>query len=280
MTVAVALEAKPGQIRLKAGGTWPKSADGKTPTNNKESADIVAALPSNSWIALGASLAGLPGSTGTKSPLEAMKQLDPSFAKGLPKDLAETLTKLKTFAVSVHGDSLTSAGGALVLGMQDPASANQLLDDLSALATKQGGMDVTPRKIPGTERAVVTSGGSVPISIAAGIKGSQVAIGPGQDAVTSAFEPSAKLSTAPIYASAKTALDGDLPSVLIDPQPLAQLLGSLPVDDDPEFTQILDVVKRIKLITAAGVDTGPTTWRNTLAITFDGRPISDTKPGR
>lgn len=282
VTMAMALEAKPGLVRIKAGGTRPKTADGKPSTAGKESADTLAALPSGSWISLGLSLSDQSFATGADgaSPAEALKQLESALGDEFPKDLAEALKKVRTIALSVRGDSLTSIGGAVVLDMQDAAAAGQLVDALSDLAEKQGGMKVTPRKIDGTDRAVVANGGSLPLDIAAGVKGSRVAIGPGITSVSSAFDPKAKLSTDPIYAAAKTALDGDAPALLIDPQPLSQLLASLPLGDDPTVTQVTDVIRRIKLIAGSSVDSGPTTWRSTLAVSFDGRPINDTKPGR
>lgn len=282
MSVALALEAKPGLVRLKAGGTRPKTADGKTPTASKESADTLASLPSNSWVALGLSLGDRSFATGAggAGSADALKQFEEGLGTKLPKDLAANLEKVRTVALSVRGDSLTTVGGAVVLDMQDAAAAGQLLDDLGNLAEEQGGMKVTPRKIDGTDRAVVASGGGFPLEIAAGVKGSRIAIGPGTSAVSGAFDPQAKLSTDPIYAAAKTALDGDAPLLLIDPQPLSQLLASLPVNGDPTITQVTDVVKRIKLIAASSTDSSPTSWRSTLAISFDGRPISDTKPGR
>lgn len=269
-TVAMAVVMKPGQLKIEFGGTVPKPADGKASTAGKDASDAVAALPAGSWAAFGTSLAGtqsLPGGSFE----DGLKQLEELSGEKLPKALTDAFEQVKTAAIGVRGDSLLAIGGQAVIRATDAAAASKLLDTFQKELGKASGITVAEQAIPGAERGVVASSSELPVKIAAGTKGDVLVIGLGVDSVTTALEGTSKLSGDPAYKQAKDALDGDAPALLVNPTPLAQLLGDLPTED---MKEIVGAVRGIKLIASSHVDTAPTTWRGAFVLQYDAAALT------
>jgi hypothetical protein len=291
-TIAMAALAKPGQITLEFGGTQPKPPTGSLEQFAKDGADAVAALPAGSWLAAGGSMdAGgyLPGYT-----LEdQLKQLEDALGEQLPSGLTSALGKIKTFAVGIKGDSLLAIGGAAIIRTADAATATELLKTIEGELAKDSSLTVEKTPIPGADDGLVVRTAQMPIRIAVGVKGDRLVVGLGAESVTNALEGTKTLSGDPAYKQAQEALGGDAPTLLVNPAPLAQLLGDLP--DSGEIGDVVGVLKGIKLLTSSSVGTGDTTWRGAFVVRYDaaqlrqgaaggsgaGAPtVTDAKPGR
>lgn len=292
-TMAMAVLAKPGQLTLEFGGTQPKPANGSAQQLAKDGADAVAALPAGSWLAAGGSVEAansLPG----YSMEDQLKELEKALGEKLPSGLTTALGKIKTFAIGVKGDSLLAIGGAAIVRTADAATAAELLETIERELAKDRSLSVEKTPIPGADDGVVVRTAQMPIRIAVGIKGDRLVIGLGAESVTNALEGTKTLAGDPAYKQAQEALGGDAPTMLVNPAPLAQLLGDLP--DSGQIGAAVGVLKGIKLLTGSSVATGDTTWRGAFVLRYDaallrqaigggaggaGAPtVTDAQPGR
>jgi hypothetical protein len=261
-TAAMALSLRPGRATVSTGGTAAKGLGEQA----QAGADAVAALPGGSWLAFGAPTSGLAGTNGLgASGPEAWKQLE-ALTGELPADFKAAVGKVKSVSGAARGDSLLGAAGGIVLQTEDDASAKALLDGMGELVKRQTGFPVKSQGIEGADAGLVAAPQGLPLQIAAGQKGDRVAIGLGVDSVTSILKPSSKFGDDPTYASAKQALGGATPSLVINPKPLTNLIGSLGVG---EARQAVEALQRLKLIAASQESTGATTWRGTLVVDYD-----------
>lgn len=291
-TVAMAALAKPGQITLEFGGTQPKPATGSAAQFAKDGVDAVAALPAGSWLALGGSVAatnGLPG----YSMEDQLKQIEQLTGEKLPAGLTSALDEIETFAVGIKGDSLLAIGGAAIVQTAEPAAATELLKSIEQELAKDSSLTVEKTPIPGADASLDVRTAELPIRIAVGVKGDRLVIGLGAESVTNALEGTKTLASDPAYKQAQEALGGDAPTLLVNPAPLAQLLGDLPTGGDEDLTEMVGALKGIKLLTSSTVATGDTTWRGAFVIRYDaavlgqaingagaGGTVTDAQPGR
>ncbi|WP_022930670.1 DUF3352 domain-containing protein [Patulibacter americanus] len=258
-TIAMALSLRPGRATVSTGGTAPEGLGGEA----KAGADAVAALPGGSWLAFGAPISGMNG-LGATGP-EVWEQLE-AVTGELPADFKAALGKVKSVSGAARGDSLLGAAGGVVLQTEDDASAKALLDGMGGLVKRQTGFPVRSQDIEGADAGLVAAPQGLPLQIAAGQKGDRVAIGLGVDSVTSILKPSSKFGDDPTYDRAKQALGGATPSVVINPKPLTNLIGSLGVG---EARQAVEALQRLKLIAGSQESTGATTWRGTFVVDYD-----------
>lgn len=277
--VAIALQAKSGQIKVEAGGTGP--ADEKAVLGTGDAAKALALLPSGSWLALGASLSDMTALSGAEgsSPKDVLAQITRLTGTEFSPKLTDALGKIKTLAVAVRGDSLTSIGGAVVLQTTDAATATTLMDEVTSLAGKQGGLQFKKHAIPGADAGMTAQLGGFPAQLVIGTKGDHLAIGLGTDAVAGALGNGSTLADDPAYAKAKDLLGGDAPVLLLNPEPIANLMGSLPLGESSELSKVTDAIKRIKLVAASTARTSPTTWRGTFAVSYDPKPAAASGTG-
>jgi hypothetical protein len=257
-TYAMALQLKPGRLSVAAGGTSTQDMTASA----KAGADAVAALPGGSWLAFGGAAQGAVPAGATTD--ETLKQLEAAIGE-LPAGLKDALGKIQAVSGSVRGDSLIGAGGAIVLRTSDAASAKALLDGFGD-AAKSKGVPVKSQAIDGAESGLVAQLPGLPLQLAAGVQGDRVAIGLGIDSIKNALKPASKLADDPIYGQAKQALGGLAPSLLIDPKPLTNLIGSLGVG---EARQAVEALQRLKLVAAGQEATSATTWRGSLVVDYD-----------
>lgn len=289
-TVAMAALAKPGQITLEFGSTQPKPTTGSAEQFAKDGVDAVAALPAGSWLALGGSVAATNGIPGY-SMEDQLKQVEELTGEKLPAGLTSALGKIKTFAVGIKGDSLLAIGGAAIVQTSDPAAATEMLKSIEQELAKDSTLTVDKTPIPGADASLVVRTDQLPIRIAVGVKGDRLVIGLGAESVTNALEGAKTLSGDPAYKQAQDALGGDAPVMLLNPAPLAQLLGDLP--DSGDIGDVVGGLKGIKLMTASSVATGDTTWRGAFVLRYDaavlgqaingggaGGTVTDAQPGR
>lgn len=294
-TVAMAVLPKPGEMRVEFGGTQPNPANGSAQDVSKAGADAVASLPAGSWLALGGSVDAASGVPGADLD-EQLKQLEQLTGEKLPPALTDALGKIKTVAVGVKGDSLLAIGGAAIVQTTDPAAASEMLTSIERELRKDDSLTIESTPIPGAEKSLVVRTAELPVRIAAGVKGDRLVIGLGAESVTSALEGAKTLRDDPAYAQAKQALSDDPPMLLVNPAPLAQLLGDLPAGSG-DIGEIVGGLQGIKLLTASSVATGDTTWRGAFVLRYDAQQlgrvlqgggssstapptVTDAKPGR
>lgn len=269
-TIAMAVLPKPGEIKIEIGGTQPKPANGSNPDFAKAGADAVAALPSGSWLAFGGSMqAGnsLPG----YSFEEQLKEIEKAAGTKLPAGLTSTLEKIKTAAVGIKGDSMLSIGGAAIVQTTDAAAATEMLTSIERELAKDRTLTIEKTPIPGADASIVVRMPQLPVRIAAGVKGDRLVVGLGAESVSSALEGAKTLSADPAYTQAKEALGGDAPTLLVNPAPLAQLIGDLPVggSDAQEMTEVVNGLKAIKLIASSSAAPDETNYRGTFVLRYD-----------
>ncbi len=266
-TIAMAVQMKPGEMKIEIGGTQPAPSGGSLEELTKAGADAVAALPSGSWLAAGGSMEAASGLPGYSLP-DQLKQIEQATGEKLPAVLTSSLEKIKTVAVGVKGDSLMSIGGAAIAQTDDAAASGELLKTLETELAKDRTLKIDKTPVEGADDAFVVSTPQVPIRVAVGYKGDRLVIGLGAEAVTNALEGARPLSGDDAYKQAQEALGGDAPSMFVNPAPVAQLLGDLPPGSG-NVGEVVDALSAVKLIAASSVATGDTTYRGTFVLRYD-----------
>ncbi|WP_320672351.1 hypothetical protein [Patulibacter defluvii] len=275
-TLALAAEATPGRIAIQSGGTQPEGAGGAAGGG----ADAVAALPSGSWLGAGlgdlrsgllGGLAGggVEGKAKGEDPKETVRGLGELLGVRLPDQLLEDLDGIRSVTLGARGDSLLSLGGAVVVQAKDAGAADRFLTALTDVLREKG-LRPQPRDIAGAQKGVVGQFSGLPLQVAAAVSGDKVAVGLGPDSVAGALQPKGRLGDDPIYREAQEALGGTKPQLLLNARRIADLLGSLPMG---RFEGVLQVVRRLQLLTAGSQSTGATTWRGSVVLKY-GPPAS------
>jgi hypothetical protein len=305
-TAAMALELRPGRLTVRTGGT------GASATDPKAAADAVAALPAGSWAAFGGSTSGLlaKGSPGAG----VLDRLSSVLGTKLPDGLRDALAGVEVASGGVQGQSLLAAGGAVVLRAKDAAGAKALLDQIGTALGGRTGLTAKQTKIDGTDAGLVAGLPGLPLQLAAGVRGDRLALGLGAPSVTKALGTESRLSSDPVYAKAKGLLDGTAPSLILQPGPLTDLLGSLGDLGDMfggaggtgglggllgqggsggsgqgggggtgsrsglDLDDLLSAVGRVKLVTAGREATGSSTWRGSVVVEYDATAKKPTTP--
>jgi len=313
-TAALALELTPGKLVVRSGGTGAKPV-----ADPKVGSDAVAALPTGSWVAFGGGASGLlaKGAPGAK----AFDLLSGVLGTSAPAGLRDALAGVESVSGGAQGQNLLSARGGVVLRAKDDAAADALLKQLQGLFTAKAGstggkggpfgaaagLTAKPQKIDGTDSAFVVGLSGLPIQIVAATKGDRLAIGMGAGSVMSALATEKRFGDDPLHARAQELLGGVAPSLVLQPKPLTDLLGSLGgglggllgggmggalgsggsgtggsssgalggVGDllgSDGFGRVVDAAGRVKLVTAGRERTGSTTWRGSVVVEYDATP--------
>lgn len=276
-SIGVALEARPGRIGLQLGGTQPKELAHTT----SGGADAVAALPSGSWFAAGLgelrdSL--LPGTTG-KDPKQAAQQLSKLLGVDVPEQLLSDIGDVRAITLGARGDSLLSLGGAVVVQTKDAAGSGRLMDALAGVLGDKTSLKLRSSDIPGADKGLVGQLPGLPLQVAIGTKGDRLAIGLGPDSVTGALEPKGRLGDDPVYARAQALIGGAKPQLLLDASRIGELIGSLPLDR-LGAGGVMQVVRRLQLLSAGATNTGATTWRGSAVLQYGPAPATGSSAQR
>lgn len=272
-TIAAALQADPDVIRIDAAsiGT-PKSF-----TSGGSGADMVASLPSDSWVALGVAnlgqtidrtlqaVQGAGGLTGV-GVKALLGQLQTQTGLDLRRDV---LAWMGDAGVFVTGTSSSDLGGALVVKTSDPAKTKATIAALRKLANGQsGGSRIEDLHAQGVDDGFsVKSSGGPRVDVALAGDKFVVAIG-GNRVLAKAIAPGQGLGTAPAFAGAGAKLGGGVrPSFFLDMEQLTRLIGAF-AGNSADFQKAKPYLDTFGAVVAGAHDEGGGVTRVRLLVTL------------
>jgi Protein of unknown function (DUF3352) len=246
--VAAAITVDPGAIRVEVPGHG---------NGHSASADAIAKLPADSWLAFAApgagktiraqlkTIANLSGGDVLKI-LE--RQLRAKTGLDLNRDLLDWIGSVSGYAT---GTSLLDLNAAIVISSTNPAASKRAVERLSALIVKKAKVPVA--KIPGGV-ALHPPQSPAPISLAA--VGDKVVIAYGKNGVNRALHPSGTLQGSAPYTAAQKALGGGRPSFLLYLPSILQLAQGLGAGKSSSFQQALPYLQAYSAIAFGSASEG------------------------
>lgn len=176
----------------------------------------------------------------------------------LGKPLDEVLGSLGDLTAYARGESPLEIDGALSLATSDPQTARRLLD-LAAQQARRDGEQVEPLDIEGVDGFQFQPDGA-PMPVLIFLAGDEIVASYGEQAGLDAIDPtgSETLGESEAFSAAAEAL-GDLePGAYLDVEPVADLLGTVPIpSDEVDSDRLLAVVDELDyLIVGVGTDAG------------------------
>jgi hypothetical protein len=298
----ISLVASSGSLALDADTltAGSKSSAGGLLSADPRSAQALAELPGESWLAiglgnvgaslsgdvqglqaLGALIGGASGPTGVISPasstlsikglLEGM--LAPLNVMGAPTAQAKRVftSWMGSAGIFASGGSLLELKAAVVIESKDPARSRAAVNALAAQLVKAGG-SLQHASIPGTDASVGArlTGLPVILDIADGRDSSghtKFVLGFGEASVTAALSPSSTLVTAPSRGTAASTLgEGAQPSILADFPTLLSLLEGVGLTEDPSFSKFVPYLRSLTTLSGGGHDLGGEVQRFRLVL--------------
>jgi hypothetical protein len=219
-TIGAAFQAQGDALRIDAVtlGT-PKSASA-----GGSGADIVQALPSDAWLALGISNVGdrlnqvldTVGNAGgiTGAGLQAgLGQLQKATGLDLRKDV---LSWMGDAGIFVTGTTPSDLGGALVVKTSDPAKTKRFLGVVRKLAEADGSAKISDLSAQGVDDGFSLKTSSAP-RIDVALAGDKLIVAVGGSALKQAIAPDQPLSSSPAFTDAAGKLGGGLrPAFFLD----------------------------------------------------------------
>jgi Protein of unknown function (DUF3352) len=265
------------------GGEASPSAAGGLLASDPESAQALAELPGESWLAIGLghvgdtlsqdvqglqTLTSLGSTLGGGGPESSAGISLSGLVQGLTTPLGElganTPQARKDFAswmgsagIFASGASLLELHGAVVITSSDPALSRAAVGKLASELRKAGG-SVSAASIPGTEAAVGArlSGLPVVLDIADGRDSSgqtKFVLGIGEASVEQALNPSSTLATASTRAAAATAIgENTQPSLIVSFPTLVSLLEGLGLTESPSISKFVPYLRAATTLAGGG----------------------------
>ena len=271
-TIGAALQAQPDALKIDAVslGT-PKAA-----STGASGADMVAALPGHSWLALGfgksgQALEGILDGIGNAGGITGvgvnalLSQFQQQTGLDLRKDV---LSWMGDAGVFVAGKGLPDLGGGLVIKTSDPAKTKRVIDVLRRLAGQQGGATVKELTAQGVDEGFTVQPQDGPrIDVALAGEKFVVAVGaPG--ALKQAISPSQPLSSAPGFTDAAGKLgDGLRPSFYLDFQQVVSLIEGF-VGNEADFQKAKPYLETFGAVVAGAKDEGDGVTRARFVVTL------------
>jgi hypothetical protein len=271
-TIGAALQAQPDAIKIDGVslGT-PKSA-----SSGASGADMVASLPSDSWLALGLgksgqTLEGVLDGIGKAGGITSvgvnalLSQFQQQTGLDLRKDV---LSWMGDAGIFVAGKGLPDLGGALVVKTSDPAKTKQVIGVLRRLAGAQSGAKVADLHAQGVDDGfTLTTANGPRVDVALAGEKFIVAVGAG-GALKQAISPSQPLSSAPAFTDAAGKLgDGLRPSFYLDFQQVVSLIEGF-VGNDSDFAKAKPYLDTFGAIVAGAKDEGDGVTRARFVVTL------------
>lgn len=238
--VAAAITVEENAIRVEV----PGHGDGKS-----ASADAIAKLPADSWLAFAAPKAGdtirkqlktIASLSGGDVLKIVERQLKAKTGLDLNRDFLSWIGGIEGYAT---GTSLLDLNAAIVITSTNPRASQAAVKRLSALIVKKAKVPV--QKIPGGI-ALHPSQSPAPISFAA--VGDKVVIAFGKNGVNRALHPSGTLEGSAPYTAAQKALGGGRPSFLIYMPSILQLAQGLGAGKSAGFQKALPYLQAYSAI--------------------------------
>lgn len=281
----VSVLAKAHAVSLDVDTLTPSATSGPPPqagllTGEPEAAETLAALPGDSWLAIGlpktaGGLAGdvaalrifgsLFGSSGPEAPgtlslgslmTGLLKPLE-VLGAGSPQAERSFGRWVGRVGVFAGGGSLLELHGAVVIDSTDAGLSRAAVAKLGAKLRAQGATvhDVT---IPGTEAAISAAieGLPLPLYIAAAHDSAGQAkfvLGLGEASLGVALNPSSTLSAAASRTAAQSSLgEGATPSFMLDVPTLLSLLEGVGLTESPSLSPVLGYLRAVSTVDAGG----------------------------
>jgi Protein of unknown function (DUF3352) len=271
-TIGAALQAQPDALKIDGVSLGTP----KTSSNGASGADMVASLPSDSWLALGfgksgQALEGVLDGIGKAGGITGvgvnalLSQFQQQTGLDLRKDV---LSWMGDAGVFVAGKGLPDLGGGLVIKTSDPAKTKRVIDVLRRLAGQQGGAKVRPLTAQGVDEGFTVQPQDGPrIDVALAGEKFIVAVGaPG--ALKEAISPSQALSSAPAFTDAAGKLgDGLRPSFYLDFQQVVSLIEGF-VGNEPDFQKAKPYLDTFGAVVAGAKDEGDGVTRARFVVTL------------
>ncbi len=271
-TVGAALQAQPDAIKVDAVslGT-PKSA-----SSGASGADMVASLPSDSWLALGfgksgQALEGVLDGIGKAGGISGvgvnalLSQFQQQTGLDLRKDV---LSWMGDAGIFVTGKGLPDLGGGLVVKTSDPAKTKRVIAVLRRLAAQQGGGSVKSLSAQGVDDGFTlqpTDGPRIDVALA----GDRFVVAVGAaGTLKEAISSSQPLSSAPAFTDAAGRLgDGLRPSFYLDFQQVVSLIESS-VGNDAGYQKAKPYLETFGAVVAGAKDEGDGVTRARFVVTL------------
>ncbi len=246
-------------------------------SGDPEAAQAFAALPGDSWLALGlghlgtnlqgdvAALKGVTSLLGTEAsslgtllagllaPIEVMGA-DTARARS---DFASWQQSLGIFA---SGAGLLDLKGAVVISSTNAVRSRLAVAKLGAQLARRGD-SISRASIPGTDAAVSARVRGFPLAlyIAAGRGsdgGPKFVLGLGEASITAALAPTSTLANSATRAAATTALGGAQPSLILQVPTLLSLLEGIGLTESPPISTLLPYLRSLTTVSGGGQDLG------------------------
>jgi Protein of unknown function (DUF3352) len=265
-TIGAALQAQPDALKIDAVslGTPKASSSGAS------GADMVAALPADSWLALGfgksgQALEGVLDGIGNAGGITGvgvnalLSQFQQQTGLDLRKDV---LSWMGDAGIFVAGKGVADLGGGLVIKTSDPAKTKKVIGVLRRLGAAQSGASVSTLRFQGVEEGFTVKTGDGP-RVDVGL----VSVGDFR-AFKEAIQPSPALGTAPAFTDAAGKLgDGLRPSFYLDfPQVVSLIEGF--VGNEADFQKAKPYLDTFGAVVAGAKDEGDGVTRARFVVTL------------
>lgn len=236
-------------------GLQASSTGAKTSTAGGGGAATLAALPADSWLALGAgdigssisralgTLASLShaGARGLKLPT---LRLAPGF--DIQRDLLSWAGNAGLF---VRGTGLTDLGAAIVIASKNPPASRAAVPKIAALIQGALGRGATSRRLalPGVDAGVAITPATVPLAIDVVSAGKRFIVGLGDGSVNEALHPSGAFSGSAAFRTAASALGaGVQPVFVLDFGGALRLLQNLGQTNNASLARALPYLRAMR----------------------------------
>lgn len=273
----VSLLASAGALTLDADTLAGPGTGGGLLTPDPEAAQALAALPGDSWLALGlghlatglqpdvAALKALASLLGNRaSSLGTLLEGLLAPVEALGANTAQARSDFggwpRSAGIFASGAGLLELKGAIVITSGDQTRSRAAVAKLGAVLAARGDT-ISNASIPGTEAALSARlrGFPLALDIAAG-RGSdgtaKFVLGLGEASVRDALAPSGALANSATRAAATSALSGALPSLIVQFPPLIGLLEGIGLTESPPLSSYLPYLRSVTTLSGGGLQLG------------------------
>jgi hypothetical protein len=271
-TIGAALQAQADALRIDGVSLGTP----KTGSTGASGADVVAGLPSDSWLALGfgnsgetldrilQTISGSGGLTGV-GVQAALHQFQQQTGLDLRKDVLSWMGDAGLF---VTGTTTADLGGALVIKTSDPAKTKRVIAVVRRLVGRDSTAKISSLDVPGVDDGfTVRSGNAPPISV--GLAGDRFIVSAGAlEAFKKAVTPGQALSSAPAFTEAAGKLGGGLRAAFyLDFQHVVSLIQTF-AGSSPSFAKAKPYLDTFGAVVAGAKDEGDGVTRARFVVTL------------
>ncbi|MGK2939080.1 MAG: DUF3352 domain-containing protein [Solirubrobacteraceae bacterium] len=258
-TVAAGLSVEENALRVDIAS--PASKDIPNLGNPSEA---VAALPGDSWLALGigdiqkvveyqlTQLSNVTALGGQADVNTLIEQLNRQLKINIREDL---LAWMGEGAVFVRGTNLADIGGAIVVQSKDAAKTKASMETIERLVKLFGGKNVTvsPLTASGVEAGFVVRTEQFPLPVNVALAGDKFIVAVTDPALQAAIKPAGTLGDNADFKAAADALgDGIKPSVYLGFRPVLDLVEGFGVGEDPDYKKAKPTLDQLRALAAGG----------------------------